>query len=210
MLLVLLLKGIAVGFAIALPVGPVGVLCVRRAIFEGRLFGMLSGLGAVSADAVFGIIAGFSLTVVKDLLLDYQGWLRGAGGIFLLYLGARALLRRESKPRQVERSAENLIGAYASTFALTIANPVTILAFLGIFAAVGFSGTEATLGGAATLVAGVIVGSLVWWLGLSLGAGLFRTSFREIHLVWLNRVSGSILALSGAGLLGSLVMSRIA
>src|SRR5439155_21768097 len=138
----------------------------------------------------FGIIAGFSLTFVKDLLLDYQGWLRGAGGLFLLYLGARALLKREPRPRRAARSAENLIGAYVSTFALTIANPVTILAFLGIFAAVGFSGSDATLGGAAILVAGVVLGSLVWWLGLSLGAGFFRTSFRESHLVWLNRISG--------------------
>jgi threonine/homoserine/homoserine lactone efflux protein len=210
MLFVFFLKGIAVGIVIAVPVGPVGVLCVRRTIFEGRLSGFLSGLGAASADTLFGIIAGFGLTVVADLLLDYQNWLRGAGGLFLLYLGTSALLKRIQRTEPLERNAENLIGAYVSTFVLTITNPVTILAFLGIFAAVGFTGAEATLGRAGMLVAGVLSGSLLWWLGLSLGAGVFRKSFREIHLLWLNRASGAILTLSGVGLLVSLVYDRFA
>jgi threonine/homoserine/homoserine lactone efflux protein len=205
MLFLFLLKGIAVGFVIAVPVGPVGVLCVRRTIFEGRLFGFLSGLGAASADTIFGIIAGFGLTVVSDLLLDYQGWLRMAGGVFLLYVGVSALRKRIEHIEKPEKSAENLLSAYLSTFALTITNPVTILAFLGIFAGVGFTGAEATLGRAAVLVAGVLLGSLIWWLGISLVAGLFRKSFDERHLVLLNRISGSILALSGVGLLVSLL-----
>jgi threonine/homoserine/homoserine lactone efflux protein len=210
MLFVFFLKGIAVGIAIALPVGPVGVLCVRRTIFEGRLIGLVSGLGAVTADTVFGIIAGFSLTVVKNLLLDYQNWLRCGGGLFLIYLGVSALLKHVERAKTQEASAENLLSAYLSTFALTISNPVTILAFLGIFAAVGFTGAEATLGRAAMLVAGVLLGSLLWWVGLCLGAGLFRKSFDEVHLVWMNRISGGILTLSGVGLLFSLIYDRFA
>jgi threonine/homoserine/homoserine lactone efflux protein len=210
MLFVFLLKGIAVGIAIALPVGPVGVLCVRRTIFEGRLVGLVSGLGAVCADTVFGIIAGFSLTVVKNVLLDYQNWLRGGGGLFLIYLGVSALLKHVVRTEAQEASAETLFGAYFSTFALTISNPVTILAFLGIFAAVGFTGAEATLGRAGMLVAGVLLGSLVWWVGLCLGAGLFRKSFDEGHLMWMNRISGSVLTLSGIGLIISLVYDRVA
>ncbi|MBV9521828.1 MAG: LysE family transporter [Alphaproteobacteria bacterium] len=210
MLFVFFLKGIAVGAVIAVPVGPVGVLCVRRTIFEGRLFGFLSGLGAASADTFFGIIAGFGLTVIADTLLDYQGWLRGTGGVFLVYLGLTALRKRVKAIEKPEKNAENLFGAYLSTFVLTITNPVTILAFLGIFAAVGFTGEEATLASAATLVGGVLCGSLLWWLGLSLGAGLFRKSFREIHLLWLNRGSGALLTLSGIGLLASLLYDKLA
>jgi threonine/homoserine/homoserine lactone efflux protein len=210
MLFVFLLKGIAVGFAIALPVGPVGVLCVRRTIFEGRLFGLVSGLGAVSADTIFGVIAGFSLTVVKNVLLDWQNWLRAGGGIFLVYLGVSALLKHALRSTVQGKSAESLLGAFISTFVLTITNPVTILAFLGIFAAVGFTGAEATLARAGMLVAGVLLGSLVWWLGLSFGAGLWRKSFREVHLVWLDRISGAILALSGVTLLASLLYDRFA
>lgn len=210
MLFVFLLKGIAVGFVIAVPVGPVGVLCVRRTIFEGRLFGFISGLGAASADTVFGIIAGFGLTVVSDLLLDYQVWLRSFGGVFLVYVGVRALRQRALREAPPEKNAENLFAAYLSTFVLTITNPVTILAFLGIFAAVGFTGSEATVGRAAMLVAGVLLGSLIWWLGLSLGAGLFRHSIGATHLLWLNRASGTILTLSGIALLASLAYDRFA
>jgi threonine/homoserine/homoserine lactone efflux protein len=209
MLFVFLLKGIAVGFVIALPVGPVGVLCVRRTIFEGRWSGFLSGLGAASADTVFGIIAGFGLTVVADILFKYQDWLRAGGGIFLIYLGVTALMKGGERAKAPDNSTEGLFRAYASTFVLTITNPVTILAFLGIFAAVGFTGAEATLGRAAMLVAGVLLGSLVWWLGLALGAGLCRKSFREIHLIWLNRISGALLALSGTGLIVSLLYDRM-
>jgi threonine/homoserine/homoserine lactone efflux protein len=105
MLLVFFLKGVAVGMVIAVPVGPVGVLCVRRTIFEGSLFGFVSGLGAASADTIFGIIAGFGLTVIADLLLDYQEWLRGVGGVFLLYLGAAALRLRAERLEPQEKSA---------------------------------------------------------------------------------------------------------
>src|SRR6266403_5842792 len=115
MLLVFFLKGIAVGIVIAVPVGPVGVLCVRRTIFEGRLFGFLSGLGAASADTIFGIVAGFGLTVVSDLLLDYQSWLRAAGGLFLVYIGGSALRKRIMRSETSEKSAENLLSAYLST-----------------------------------------------------------------------------------------------
>lgn len=210
MLFVFFLKGIAVGIVIAVPVGPVGVLCVRRTIFEGRLFGFLSGLGAATADTIFGIVAGFGLTVVSDLLLGYQTWLRAAGGLFLLYVGVSALCKHVTRVEAPEKNAENLLSAYLSTFALTITNPVTILAFLGIFAGVGFTGAAATLGRAGMLIAGVLVGSLIWWLGISLGAGLFRKSFGERHLVLLNRASGGILTLSGIGLLCSLLYDKFA
>jgi threonine/homoserine/homoserine lactone efflux protein len=209
MLFIFFLKGIAVGIVIAVPVGPVGVLCVRRTIFEGRLFGFLSGLGAATADTIFGIVAGFGLTVVSDVLLDYQTWLRATGGLFLVYVGVSALRKQVVRSEAPEKNAENLLSAYLSTFVLTITNPVTILAFLGIFAGVGFTGEEATLGRAAMLVAGVLVGSLIWWLGISLGAGLFRKSIGERHLILLNRVSGGILTLSGIGLLISLLYDKL-
>jgi len=90
MLLALFLKGIVVGIVIAVPVGPVGVMCVRRTIFEGKLAGFVSGLGAATADAIFGIIAAFGLTAVSDWLMSYQHWLRAAGGCYLLYIGSRA------------------------------------------------------------------------------------------------------------------------
>ncbi|HKM70571.1 MAG TPA: LysE family transporter [Stellaceae bacterium] len=208
MLLVFLLKGIMVGVIIAVPVGPVGVMCVRRTIFEGNLAGFVSGLGAATADAVFGIIAAFGLTVISDWLLG-QRWLRAAGGCLLLFIGARSLLAKPQAKLASPPDPESLSWYYASTFALTLTNPVTVLVFLAIFAAVGLSGAEATLGRAAILVLGVWVGSLLWWLGLTFGIGFLFRSFEPRHLAWINRGSGVILILSGAALLASLVAGRM-
>ena len=205
MLLAFLLKGVLVGIIIAVPAGPVGVLCIRRTIFHGRLAGFMSGLGASCADAVFGIIAGFGLTVISDLLLDYQSWLRLGGAAFLLYIGNSTLRADPLAGTRTQRDPEGLLADYVSTFVLTITNPITILAFLAIFAGIGFTGAEATLGRAAILVLGVWLGSLLWWAGLALGAGMVRPSFGRDHLVWINRGSGGILVFSGVALLGSLL-----
>ncbi|MFI4947287.1 MAG: LysE family translocator [Alphaproteobacteria bacterium] len=201
-----LLKGLLVGIIIAVPVGPVGVLCVRRTIFHGRLAGFVSGLGAASADAVFGIIAGFGVTFVADLLLGYQGWLRLGGAGFLLYIGIAAVIADPFKATQSQRDPEGLLADYASAFALTISNPITILAFVAIFAAIGFNGRAATSGRAAIMVLGVWLGSLLWWAGLAFASGMVRLTFDRNHLVWINRGSGGILVFCGALLLGSVLL----
>jgi len=202
MLLGLLLKGIIVGMIIAVPVGPVGVLCVRRTLFEGPYFGLVSGLGAAVADTIFGIIAGFGLTFVRDWLLGWQDWLGAAGGIFLLYTGARALLAAQAE-EPAPLQGEDLMAAFASTFALTVTNPITILAFTAIFAKVGFDGDDVSFLEISLLVVGVFLGSLIWWLGLSFGLDALRRLWGHVSLIWINRVSGGILLISGAGLLGA-------
>jgi threonine/homoserine/homoserine lactone efflux protein len=203
-----LLKGMVVGIIIALPAGPVGVLCIRRTILHGRVAGFVSGLGAASADAIFGIIAASGLTVVSNLLLDHQNWLRLGGAGFLLYIGISAFTADPLEGTRSQRDPEGLLADYASAFVLTITNPVTILAFLAIFAAIGFGGREATLGRAGILVLGVWLGSLLWWAGLAFGAGMVRLSFSRDHLVWINRGSGGILVASGVALLGSLLLQH--
>jgi threonine/homoserine/homoserine lactone efflux protein len=208
MWLALLLKGALVGIIIAIPAGPVGVLCIRRTIFHGRRAGFVSGLGAATADAVFGIIAAFGLTVVSDLLLDYRDWLRIGGGALLLYIGITAFTADPLAGTQTQRDPEDLLNDYLSTFALTITNPITILAFLAIFAGIGFTGEEATIGRGAILVLGVWLGSLWWWAALSLGAGMMRRSFDKHHLVWIHRGSGGILVVSGVALIGSLLFEH--
>jgi threonine/homoserine/homoserine lactone efflux protein len=201
MLVVFLLKGIAVGIVIAVPVGPVGVMCVRRTIFQGKLAGFVSGLGAATADALFGFIAAFGLTFVSDWLIGYQQWLRVAGGCYLLYVGGAALLARHEVNLQSRPDAESLFRDYLSTFALTLTNPITILAFLGIFSAVGLTGENATLARAAILVLGVWLGSLLWWLALAYGLGSLFQSSGPRHLAWINRGSGMILFMSGVALI---------
>ena len=203
LLLVFLLKGLAVGIVIAVPVGPVGVMCVRRTIFEGKWAGFVSGLGAATADALFGCIAAFGLTFVSDWLIGYHQWLRIAGGCYLLYVGGSALRAEPGSKHSCEPDAEGLLRDFLSTFALTLTNPITILAFLGIFSALGLTGEVATVARATAMVLGVWLGSLLWWLALTFGLGSFFRSFEVRHVKWINRASGIILLLSGAGLLAA-------
>ncbi|HEX3883002.1 MAG TPA: LysE family transporter [Stellaceae bacterium] len=208
MIAALLLKGFVVGIVIAVPVGPVGVLCIRRTILEGRVAGLSSGTGAATADAMFAVIAGFGLTALSDWLFGYQDWLRIGGAVFLFYVGFSAFLHDPAKPRTPQQAPETLLANCASTFALTITNPVTILSFLAIFAGLGLTGREMTMAGVATLVFGVWLGSLSWWVALAVGAGIFRHQFTRSHLVWINRGSGGILVLCGIGLIGSLFVEH--
>jgi threonine/homoserine/homoserine lactone efflux protein len=208
MLLVFFVKGIVVGAVIAVPVGPVGILCLHRTIFDGRLSGLVSGLGAATADALFGAVAAFGLTFVSDWLFGYETWLRAAGGVYLLYAGGSALLSRPRDKIAEQSDPETLFRDFASAFALTITNPVTILVFLAIFAALGL-GAQATLVRAAFLVLGVWVGSLLWWLGLSAGVGLFRRTIEPRHLAWISRASGIILFATGAALLATGVLEHL-
>jgi threonine/homoserine/homoserine lactone efflux protein len=210
MLISYFLKGIFVGLVIAVPVGPVGVLCFRRTIFGGRLLGLVSGLGSAAADTIFGVIAGFGLTFVADWMHRHEDWLRLGGGAFLVVIGIAALRKGVTEMERPERSAETFAAAFASTFALTITNPVTIIAFLGVFAAIGFAGEQVRLSHALFLIAGVTVGSMLWWIGISLGAGRLRRSFGDRMLVWVNRISGGLLLASGAAILADLAITRFA
>jgi threonine/homoserine/homoserine lactone efflux protein len=195
MLFITLLKGIAVGIVIALPVGPVGVLCVRRTLFEGARFGFISGMGAATADATFGGIAGFGFTFIRDWLLSYEDWFGLAGGVFLLVIGTKALfVRHPAEPEPL--GDEAMVTAFASTFALTIANPITLLSFAVIFAKVGAASITG-IGDVSILVGGVFLGSLLWWLGLSFGIASLKHMAGAQVMLWLNRVSGTILLGSG-------------
>ncbi|MBV8736314.1 MAG: LysE family transporter [Alphaproteobacteria bacterium] len=210
MVFIFFLKGIAVGAVIAVPVGPVGILCLRKTIFEGQLAGLVAGLGAASADAFFGIIAAFGLTFISKWLLGYESVLRAAGGCYLVYAGARALGSPPPAVAREQRDPETLVRSFATTFVLSITNPITILVFLGIFEVLGLSGARATLLSAGILVVGVWTGSLVWWLALVIGVGLFRRRIRTHHLAWVSRGSGAVLFLSGAALLATAVIRHLA
>lgn len=193
----LFFRGLVIGFSIAAPVGPIGVLCIRRTLADGQIAGLVSGLGAATADAFYGCVAGFGLTFISSLLIDQQMWLRLVGGLFLLYLGIKTLLSRPAE--QAAKTAGNgLLSAYASTFLLTVTNPLTILSFAAIFAGLGLTNTTGSYASALILVLGVFLGSASWWLLLSGGVGLFRDKFNTQGMVWVNRISGVMITAFGA------------
>ena len=199
----LLAQGIIIGFSIAAPVGPIGVLCIRRTLAHGRLSGLVSGLGAATADLVYGCIAGFGLTFISQFLIDQQDWLRLVGGLFLLYLGIKTFLAKQAE-KELATSHQNLWGDYLSTFFLTLTNPVTILSFVAIFAGLGIANTSGDYAAALSLVLGVFTGSMLWWLLLSAGASFFQNKLKGSGLVWINRFSGVLIAGFGVVALVSL------
>ena len=185
-----------VGFVIAAPVGPIGVLCVRRTLAYGRTTGLLSGLGAATADALYGCVAAFGLTVVSDFLVGHGTPLRVFGGAVLCLVGLRTFFAAppsHSAPPQ----PDTLIASYGSTLLLTLTNPTTILSFGAVFAGLGLVGASASYLAASVLVLGVFLGSAVWWLGLSGGVGALRDRIGLGVLHWVNRVSGTSIAAFG-------------
>jgi len=204
MTLSLLLQGIIIGFSIAAPVGPIGVLCIRRTLAHGRLSGLISGLGAATADLVYGVIAGFGLTFISQFLIDQQNGLRLVGGLFLLYLGIKTFLAKGAE-EELANAHKNLWSDYLSTFFLTLTNPVTILSFVAIFAGLGIANTSGDYAAALTLVIGVFSGSAIWWLLLSAGASFFQDKLKGNGLLWINRFSGVLIAGFGVVALVSLL-----
>ena len=190
------LKGGALGFSIAAPVGPIGVLCIRRSIAEGRLMGFLSGLGAATADAFYGLVAAAGLTSVSVFLVHQKNWLGLIGGLFLCWLGVQTF-RAQPAEQAAKADAHGLLSAYASTFALTLTNPLTILSFLGMFAAVGPDLAGGGVKATSLMVAGVFTGSALWWLVLSFVVGALRSRFDRNWQRWLNRLSGVVIASFG-------------
>jgi len=200
------LRGLIFGFSIAAPVGPIGVLVIRRTLAEGWWMGLMTGLGAATADALYGCIAGFGLTLVSSFLIAQAIWLKLLGGLFLCYLGVQTFRAQPATdPATVTTvttvNSNGLLGAYLSTVLLTLTNPATILAFTVLFAGLGLA--SGNYSSASLLVLGVCCGSALWWLTLSSSVNLFRARVNR-HLNWLNRISGLILLIFGIIALSSI------
>jgi threonine/homoserine/homoserine lactone efflux protein len=188
-----LLKGIILGFSIAAPVGPIGLLCIQRTIEGGMGKGLASGLGAATADALYGCLAAFGFSALTRLLVASGGAVGLVGGLVLCWLGIR-ILTSSPAPRAAQgaKSGIGFFPDFASTFILTLSNPMTIL----FFAAVITGMTDAAGAGGALqgvlLVGGVFLGSSAWWLFLSLVVGVFGRRFDEKTRLWVNRLSGTL------------------
>lgn len=191
----LLLRGMLVGLAVAAPVGPIGILCVQRSLSQGRMCGFVSGLGAATADACYGIVAALGLTVISSVLLDGKMVLQILGGMFLCFMGIKTFT---SKPAEKSAAAGREVrwGAFFSTFFLTVTNPMTILFFVSILP--GISGNDIEGHSAKMLfVLGVWLGSALWWFILCFSAGTIRKHLREASYVWVNRISGAVVIFFG-------------
>ncbi len=196
----LLLKGIGLGIALAAPVGPIGLLVIRRTLLGGLLLGLATGLGVALADGLYGVIAATALEAAKALFAFAGIWPNLLGGLVLLWLGITGLRARPARGEATATlSADSLLLAMGSGFILTLANPMTIATFAALFLGLGVAE-----GGAVVLVAGVFSGSLLWWMVLTGSISALRKSLSAVAMIWLDRLSAAVLigfgvwAVSGA------------
>lgn len=191
------LKAWVVGFIIASPIGPVGILCIRRTLADGRLVGLLTVLGTATADAIYGLIAGVGLTAVSHLLSAHRTPFRIVAGLFLFYLGATMLRAHPVISAKKPRAVGGLIRAYVSAMLLMLANPFIIVSFLAVFGAIGFETKSLGDLPAAQLFAGVFLGSAAWWIIFSLAAGWLRPRLQTDGLRAINIGAGMLMWIFG-------------
>jgi len=192
-----LLKGIVIGVSIAAPVGPIGFLCIKRSLIHGFRAGLVTGLGAATADALYGVAAGFSLTCITNVLLDMKIWLHVMGGLFLCGLGLQTLKKKVSGPQNQGAQFSGYIRSYVSTLLITLTNPMTILAFMGIFAGLGIGVENNGYAASATLVVGVFCGSGLWWVTLASATAMAGKRLNHGFTEKINIVTATILILFG-------------
>jgi len=194
----LAIEGAAIGFLIAVPVGPAAVLCIRRSITVGAVAGYMTGIGAALGDAVFGAVAAFGLSIVEQFVIEREKWLLGIGGLGLIIMGWTTMRHR---PRTVgdpvADDREHQIATHfhyaSSSFFITVFNPLTVIAFGAAFAGRNLAGVGASLPDAGLLVAAVFCGALAWWTIICTAAVSLRHRFTGTGLLWLNRASGAII-----------------
>jgi threonine/homoserine/homoserine lactone efflux protein len=188
-------RGLVIGFTVAMTVGPMSVLTMRRTIAHGRLYGLVSGLGIATADASYGAVAAFGLTAVTSALVGARTALGLIGGVFLVWLGIRTMRAHPSATAAAADDRPGLAGAYLSIYGLTMTNPMTILSFAAIFAGFGLGGGRPV--DAVILTVGVFLGSSLWWVALTAVVGGLRSRLTPAVLAWVNRVSGAVLLAFG-------------
>ena len=189
-------QGFILGVAIAAPVGPIGLLCIRRTLEHGQVVGFATGMGAAVADTIYGAIAAFGVSALLVFLTGHETAFRLLGGLFLLAVAARTYFKTMSTNDDAVPDDKTCVGGFMTGLTLTLTNPVSVLAFIGLFAGAGITGQLAFID-AAILVWGVFIGASTWWLTLSSGVALVRHRISEDRLSVINHGTAILLALFG-------------
>ncbi len=192
----IIITGIIVGFAVSAPVGPVAVLCMQKTLSKGFFAGIAAGIGAATADMFYAVIAGFSLTFISDFLIGNQFYIRIIGGIILIGLGAKIVFTDTIKQmRRQKKEGNRFFTDFISSFAVTISNPITILAFIAIFSGIDIIGTNSSNFHISLLISSVFIGALSWWVFLVGSIFLFKKKVKLRHLWWINKITGILIIL---------------
>ncbi len=196
-----------IGLSIAAPVGPIGLICIQRTLAHGALIGFVSGLGAAAADAVYGAIAAFGLTALSAALVAHAAWIQFAGGILLVAIGVRTLRAPPAAADERGGEVRGALAAFASIFALTLTNPMTILSFVAVFAGLNIVAAEST-GAALLVVLGVFLGSAAWWLLLAGAVSIMRRRVGAGMLAAISRAAGLFIAGVGVWAIAAVLLRQ--
>lgn len=196
MFTILFLKGWLVGLSISMPIGPIGILCIRHTLIRGTMYGLAAGLGAAVADAIYGVLVGLGMTTILSILTNYQIWFQVLGSIVLCYVGIQNLLSKSKQIYTPELPA-TLKRIFITTFLLTLTNPMTLFSFAGIYAGLGIGGPEATFLSTMILTSGIFIGSAAWWLILSSGLSLLGKKINLQFTQLINKISGTMILTFG-------------
>jgi threonine/homoserine/homoserine lactone efflux protein len=202
----LVIQGIIIGLTLAVPVGPISLLCIQRSVADGPLHGILSGIGVASADSFYAAVSFLGLTIISGVIITHQYLFRFVAGIVLIFIGIRIFL---SVPAVVttQTGHETYLKDYLSMVAIAIANPLTLVFFLVVVPGFGIVLQGNSIMAALEFVAGVFVGSTVWWIVLCGSLGTVRTRISEGNLMLINHISGILISCFGAGMLLLLVIT---
>lgn len=199
-----LFKGMVLGFILAMSVGPIALLCISNTLGRGPRFGLAVGLGAATADGIYGLVAALGIGVLVNFMSDYSHVLKLIGGAFLLYLGWKIMTSPIRKGHAEVKTSE-LLKTYVAVVGLTLINPMTIAIYMGAFAGMGTGNTGGNLSLSLNLALGILVGSTAWHFVLVFVSNLLKTRVKDHHLGWLNKGSGALLGLFGVISLGSVL-----
>lgn len=192
--LALILKGMAAGFTISMPVGPVAVVCINRSLRKGRVSGFLSGAGGATADALYALIAAFGITIVINFIEANIFGLQVLASLVILFFGIKIFMSNPVKEyRNRGREPDSLLSDYLSVLPLAFANPVSLFVYLGVFSGLSVTYTGSVYTRALLMVPGVITGALLWWFTLSGLISRFKNRIKLRTLLWINRIAGSII-----------------
>ncbi len=194
------IQGIVIGLTLAVPVGPISLVCIRRAVADGRLRGIAAGLGVATADSLYAAVAVLGLTAVSGFIIARQFLFRTIAGLALVVIGIRVFLTVPLTNGE-ECGAGSYSREYLSLLAITLANPMTILFFLVVLPGFGIVPGGTTPAASAEFVIGIFCGSTAWWILLSGIVGSFRSRLGTGQIRAINRVAGIVIVLFGIGAL---------
>ncbi|TKG95557.1 LysE family translocator [Puteibacter caeruleilacunae] len=187
-----LFKGIIIGFAVSIPLGPIGVLCVQRTVNKSWRSGFYSGLGAAFSDSLYAVISGFSLTYIINFIRQFQMEFQLVGGFVLLALGIHIFRTNPvTEIRKYRRKGSSYFQDMLSTFIVTFSNPLAIFVFLAVFAGSGIVMKISEPLDASIIIFGIFVGAASWWLLLTSLVNMFRHKMNLRVLWWFNKIAGA-------------------